>query len=189
VGQLSKELRTVSYLLHPPLLDEAGLASAIRWYVEGFSERSHIDVQVELSPDLGRLSREMEITIFRIIQECLTNIHRHANCERANIRVSRSAERVRLEVQDDGKGTKGSNNGRNESKPLREGVGIQGMRQRVKQLRGNFEIQLTENGTLVTALFPLHVPKQNDSRTIPDSSNARALYDQMPSHSAPSGTD
>jgi len=189
VGQLSKELRTVSYLLHPPLLDEAGLASAIRWYVEGFSERSHIDVRVELSPDLGRLSREMEITIFRIIQECLTNIHRHANCERANIRVSRSAELVRLEVQDDGKGTKGSNNGRNESKPLREGVGIQGMRQRVKQLRGNFEIQLTENGTLVTALFPLHVPKQNDSRTIPDSSSARALYDQMPSHSAPSGTD
>jgi PAS domain S-box-containing protein len=176
VGQLSKELRTVSHLLHPPLLDEAGLGSAIRWFVEGFGERSHIDVQLELSPDLGRLSREMEITVFRIIQECLTNIHRHANCDRATIRVSRSVEQVLLAVQDNGngKGNKGSKNGGNGSKILREGVGIQGMRQRVKQLGGSFEIRFAESGTLVTAIFPLQVPKGQDAQSAPESYNTVA---------------
>ena len=82
VEQLSKELRTVSYLLHPPLLDEAGLPSALRWYVEGFAERSKINVQLELPTDLGRLPRDMEMTMFRIIQECLTNIHRHSGARR-----------------------------------------------------------------------------------------------------------
>ena len=155
VGQLSKELRTVSYLLHPPLLDEAGLLSALRWYVEGFAERSQFDVQLEVPSDLGRLPSDLETTIFRIVQECLTNIHRHSGGKRASIRLVRSAAEVCLQVQDDGRGMPGSNNGRSPQKPVRVGVGIQGMQERVKQLGGRFEIQSDENGTVVSASFPL----------------------------------
>jgi PAS domain S-box-containing protein len=158
VEQLSKELRTVSYLLHPPLLDEAGLTSALRWYVEGFAERSKIDVQLELPTDLGRLPREMEMTMFRIVQECLTNIHRHSGSKEANIRVARSADEVCLQIQDKGRGMPVSNNGGSSSKLVRAGVGIQGMRERVKQLGGCVEIQSNENGTAVTASLPLVAP-------------------------------
>ncbi|MGA2920814.1 MAG: PAS domain S-box protein [Candidatus Sulfotelmatobacter sp.] len=158
VEQLSKELRTVSYLLHPPLLDEAGLPSALRWYVEGFAERSKINVQLELPTDLGRLPRDMEMTMFRIIQECLTNIHRHSGSKEANIRVARSADEVCLQIQDKGRGMPVSNNGGSTSKLVRAGVGIQGMRERVKRLGGQLEIQSNENGTAVTASFPLVTP-------------------------------
>jgi PAS domain S-box-containing protein len=155
VEQLSKELRTVSYLLHPPLLDEAGLPSALRWFVEGFAERSKINVQLELPTDLGRLPSDMEMTMFRIIQECLTNIHRHSGSKEANIRVARSADEVCLQIQDKGRGMPVSNNGGSSSKLVGAGVGIQGMRERVKQLGGQLEIQSNENGTAVTASFPL----------------------------------
>jgi PAS domain S-box-containing protein len=158
VEQLSKELRTVSYLLHPPLLDEAGLPSALRWYVEGFAERSKIDVRLELPTDLGRLPREMEMTMFRIVQECLTNIHRHSGSKEANIRVARSADEVCLQIQDKGRGMPVSNNGGSSSKLVRAGIGIQGMRERVKQLGGRVEIQSNENGTAVTASLPLVAP-------------------------------
>ena len=154
LDQLSKELRTVSYLLHPPLLDEAGLSSALRWYVEGFAERSGIEVDFELAPDLGRLGRDMEITVFRIIQESLTNIHRHANSKQAAIRVQRSLDQVSVEVQDHGKGIGESNNGK-PGKVVREGVGIQGMRERVRQLGGRFEIHSGAKGTCVAAIFPI----------------------------------
>ncbi|MFZ0735249.1 MAG: PAS domain S-box protein [Candidatus Sulfotelmatobacter sp.] len=153
IRQLSEELRTVSYLLHPPLLDEAGLPSALRWYVEGFSERSKIDVQLDLAPDLGRLSPDMEVTIFRIVQECLTNVHRHSGSQQATIRIVGSAREIFLEVRDAGKGMPASNG--NGSRSLRYGVGIQGMRERVRQLNGQFEIQSHGNGTVVKARFPL----------------------------------
>jgi signal transduction histidine kinase len=155
VEQLSKELRTVSYLLHPPLLDEAGLPSALRWYVEGFAQRSKIDVQLEIAPDLGRLPGDMEMTVFRIVQECLTNIHRHSSGKQANIRMLRSDEEICLEIQDNGHGMPVSSNGRSHGRPLRPGVGIQGMRERVNQLGGQFEIKSGETGTTVTARFPL----------------------------------
>ena len=158
VEQLSKELRTVSYLLHPPLLDEAGLPSALRWYVEGFAQRSKIDVQLEVAPDLGRLSGDMEMTVFRIVQECLTNIHRHSSGKKANIRMLRSDEEICLEIQDNGQGMHISNNGDSSGRPLRAGVGIQGMRERVNQLGGRFEIKSGETGTVVTARFPLSLP-------------------------------
>ncbi|MGB8985129.1 MAG: PAS domain S-box protein [Candidatus Sulfotelmatobacter sp.] len=163
VEQLSKELRTVSYLLHPPLLDEAGLPSALRWYVEGFAERSKIDVQLEIAPDLGRLPGDMEMTVFRIVQECLTNIHRHSSGKKANIRMLRSEEEIYLEIQDNGRGMPVSNmpvskNGRSSGRPPRAGVGIRGMRERVNQLGGRFEIKSGETGTLVTARFPLSLP-------------------------------
>jgi PAS domain S-box-containing protein len=155
IEQLSKELRTVSYLLHPPLLDEAGLPSALRWYAEGFAQRSKIDVQLEVAPDLGRLPGDMEMTVFRIVQECLTNIHRHSSGKEAIIRLLHSDEEICLEIQDNGQGMHISNNGHSSGRPLRAGVGIQGMRERVNQLGGRFEIKSGETGTVVTARFPL----------------------------------
>jgi len=155
VEQLSSELRTISYLLHPPLLDEAGLPSALRWYVEGFAERSNIQVQLELSPDLGRLPPDMEVTLFRMVQECLTNIHRHSESDKASIRLKRSTEEVSLEIQDNGKGMSVSNNGHSSPRPVRAGVGIQGMRERVRQLHGQFDIHSEKTGTLVSARLPL----------------------------------
>jgi signal transduction histidine kinase len=103
VKELSGELRTISHLLHPPLLDEAGLASAVQLYVEGFAERSKIAVELELSPELGRLSPETETAVFRIVQECLTNIHRHSGSSRASICIVRDPRDVRVEVRDQGK--------------------------------------------------------------------------------------
>src|SRR5258708_19930081 len=104
LDQISSEIRTISHLLHPPLLDEVGLQSALEWYIEGFSDRSKIDVALELPDDFGRLPRNLEITLFRVVQECLTNIHRHSGSSTAAIRVARSQNEVRLEVRDAGKG-------------------------------------------------------------------------------------
>ena len=101
---MNKEVRTVSYLLHPPLLDEAGFASALRWYAEGFSQRSKINVELELPEDFGRLPQDWEIAIFRTVQECLTNIHRYSGSPVARIRLARSDSQLCLEVQDKGIG-------------------------------------------------------------------------------------
>jgi signal transduction histidine kinase len=149
VEQLSQELRTISHLLHPPMLDEAGLEFALQWFVEGFAERSKIDVDFFIAPDLGRLSREMETAIFRVIQESLTNIHRHSESATATIRISRSAEHLEIEIADKGRGMPQDNK-------LRPGVGLQGMRERVRQLGGNFEIHSTAgSGTTITAKLPI----------------------------------
>jgi len=155
--QLSDELRTVSYLLHPPLLDEAGLGSALSWYVEGFVARSKIEVQLEISPGLGRMPREIEMTIFRVVQESLTNIHRHSGSKQARICISRSSEELSLEVRDFGKGMPKSG-GNGSATTLRSGVGIQGMQERVRQLSGRFEIQSQDTGTVVTVLLPVKTP-------------------------------
>ena len=153
VDELSRELRTMSYLLHPPLLDEAGLESALRWYVEGFAERSKIDVEFDLDPELGRLPREMETAIFRLIQECLTNIHRHSGSPTANVRISRDSRAIRVEVSDQGKGIPGGPF--RISGPAKPGVGMQGMRERVRQLGGQIEIRSGDTGTTIVASFPV----------------------------------
>jgi PAS domain S-box-containing protein len=154
VEQLSKELRTISHLLHPPMLDEAGLEFALQWYVEGFAERSQIKVDFELAPDLGRLSREVETTIFRLVQECLTNIHRHSESPVASVRLTRDEHEVCLEVRDRGRGMPGGRLGSaGRTKP---GVGIQGMRERVRQLAGKLEIQSGNKGTVILARLPIH---------------------------------
>lgn len=156
--QLSNELRTVSYLLHPPLLDEAGLPSALRWYIEGFAQRSRIEVGLEVDPDIGRLSQDMEMTIFRVIQECLTNIHRHSGSKKAEIRLTGSPVDVRLEVRDYGKGLPAAD--KTGSRPLRYGVEIQGMQERIRQLNGTFEITSDADGTVVSARLPVaNVPE------------------------------
>ncbi len=150
-----KELRTMSYLLHPPLLDEAGLGMALHWFVEGFSERSKIPVTLEVAPNLGRLSRELETTIFRIVQESLTNIHRHSQSPTARIRISRNDKNVCLEVEDHGKGMPLPLPGIDPKAP-RLGVGIQGMQERARQLGGQLEIRSGTGGTLITALLPIN---------------------------------
>ena len=152
--QLSRELRTISHLLHPPLLDEAGLPSAVRWYVEGFAERSTIAVDLELPADLGRLPRDLETAIFRIVQECLTNIHRHSGSSTAGIRISRNSDGIVLQVRDRGKGMPVERRD-GMSVPTKRGVGISGMRERVRQLGGRLDISSGRKGTAITVFFPL----------------------------------
>ena len=154
VQQLSKELRTTSHLLHPPLLDESGLPSAVRWFVDGFAKRSKISVDLEIAPDLGRLPRDLETTIFRMVQECLTNIHRHSGSPTASIRIARNSNHVSVAVRDRGKGMS-ADNYRNSFGPITPGVGIQGMRERVRQLGGHLQIHSGSSGTTVRATLPL----------------------------------
>jgi signal transduction histidine kinase len=119
----------MSYLLHPPLLDENGLTEAIRWYIQGFSERSGINIEFSICECFGRLPDEMELAIFRIVQECLTNIHRHSGSKKGMIRISRDAENVSLEISDDGKGITAEKLG--SIKSQRSGVGLAGIHERV----------------------------------------------------------
>ena len=154
VQEMSKEVRTISHLLHPPLLDEAGLSSALRWYIDGFAERSKIKVDLEFPDDFGRLPRELEITIFRTVQECLTNIHRHSGSPIAKIRITRSGSRVRAEVEDRGKGIPLEKRIGMESAGT-PGVGIRGMRERIRQLGGSLEINSDGKGTVIVARLPI----------------------------------
>lgn len=150
VQQVSREIRTISYLVHPPLLDIAGLVSALRWYVDGFSERSNIKVDLELPDDLGRLPSEMEIAIFRIVQECLTNIHRHSGSATAVIRLHLDGDQLMVQVEDNGKGIPAERQ-RELIESGRGGVGFVGMRERVRQLGGTLQIQSEGKGTVVSA--------------------------------------
>jgi PAS domain S-box-containing protein len=151
---LSKELRTMSHLLHPPLLDEVGLSSALQWYVDGFAKRSGIATTLELAADFGRVNSDLEIAIFRLVQECLTNVHRHSGSSKAVIRLGRSNGAILLEIQDEGKGIAPEKKSLLlGSGPL--GVGLRGMRERVLQLGGTLEIESKGTGTTVRAMFPV----------------------------------
>lgn len=150
VQEMNREVRTVSYLLHPPLLDEAGLPSALRWYVEGFSERSKIQVDLDVPEDFGRLPQELETAIFRTAQECLTNIHRHSGSRLAKIQLTRSQSEVRLKVEDNGKGIPAEKLDQVTS-PGTLGVGVRGMRERLRQLGGGLDIHSDDKGTTVEA--------------------------------------
>jgi signal transduction histidine kinase len=153
--QSMAEIRTVSYLLHPPFLDEAGLLSALRWYASGFAERSGIRVDLELPESFERLPRDTETALFRIVQESLTNIHRHAKSEIARIRLRRDAETLVLEIEDRGQGIPEVSLERIMSGGGGVvGVGIAGMSERIKQLDGRLEITSSDHGTTVRARFP-----------------------------------
>jgi signal transduction histidine kinase len=156
VQELSREVRTISHLLHPPLLDEAGLASALHWYVDGFAERSKIKVDLEVPDDFGRLARESETAIFRTVQECLTNIHRHSESPTARIRIAASDGYVCVEVEDRGKGIPPEKQFEMASTGT-PGVGIRGMRERLRQLGGNLDIHSNGKGTLIVARLPVAV--------------------------------
>lgn len=159
-----QEIRTTSYLLHPPLLDEAGIASAAHWFVEGFAKRSGIQVQCEIADDLERPPRNYELVLFRVLQESLTNVHRHSKASAATVRLNLLANYFRLEIIDNGGGIP-----EERIKKLREaaggaGVGIAGMRQRVQELDGKMEIQSGPTGTIVSVTLPLKASCSTESR-------------------------
>lgn len=151
--ELSREIRTLSYLLHPPLLDEAGLTSALSWYVDGFAQRSKIQVDLELPQKLGRLPRELELVIFRVVQESLTNVHRHSGSSSARIHLVRTESFVQFEISDRGKGIPPEKQRRMST--AKAGVGVRGMEERVRQFEGTLQIVSNSEGTKVVVTLPL----------------------------------
>jgi signal transduction histidine kinase len=153
--QSMAQIRTLSYLLHPPFLDEAGLLSALRWYAAGYVERSGIKVDLELPESFERLPLDTETALFRIVQESLINIHRHAKSETARIGLRRDAETLVLEIEDRGQGIPRASLKGITSKGGVVGVGIAGMSERIEQLGGRLEITSGDHGTTVRARLPL----------------------------------
>jgi PAS domain S-box-containing protein len=153
VQHLARELRTTSYLLHPPLLDETGISSALRWCVQGLAERSGLEIELQIPDNFGRLPSEMELVIFRLVQECLTNIHRHSGSKTAQIRVEREEHTVHVKVEDQGRGMSPERLAAIQSQGT--GVGIRGMRERVRHLHGDLVIESNDSGTKVYATLPL----------------------------------
>jgi PAS domain S-box-containing protein len=149
VSHLVAEIRTISHLLHPPLLDEVGLGAGLRGFIEGFGDRSKITVELEISSGMPRFSSDVETAIFRIVQECLTNIYRHSGSDRAVVRLLADPSEITLEVRDFGSGT-----APHTIQNLQSGVGLRGMHQRVRQLRGTLEISSAQPGVRVVATFP-----------------------------------
>src|SRR5512144_2270074 len=167
--QCLQEVRTLSYLLHPPLLDEVGLASALQWFAEGFSERSGIDVEVRVEENVATLPREIATTLFRVAQEALSNVHRHSESPLARIALHRTEQAIRLDVIDGGRGLRGQIEPSTGAQAV--GVGICGMRVRLEQLGGRLDIQSSPSGTCVTATVPI------------PSSSAEAIQSSVPHHS------
>lgn len=168
VQRCLQETRTLSYLLHPPLLDEMGFASAAKWYVQGFAERSGIQVDLELS-QVQRLPSAIETALFRVLQEALTNIHRHSGAEKARVRVNMNAATVSLEVTDFGQGVAPDVLNHFRTMGAGAGVGLAGMRERVKELGGHMEIQSGETGTSIRVEIPVHLattsPRPSDANS------------------------
>jgi PAS domain S-box-containing protein len=166
VRQLSQEIRTTSYLLHPPLLDENGLDEALKWYIHGLMDRTDLDIQIVIPSNFGRLSPDVELVLFRIVQECLTNIHRHSGSKSAVIRFTRHPSTVSMEVEDRGKGISPEKLAEIQSQS--SGVGIRGMRERVRQFNGEMNIKSNGSGTKICVSLPapaLAGPKSNPVET------------------------
>jgi signal transduction histidine kinase len=153
VRQLQQEIRTASYLLHPPLLDETGLTSALGWYTQGLKERTDLNIALDIPEDFGRVQRDIELVVFRLVQECLTNIHRHSGSKTAIIRLTREADMVVLEVRDEGKGI--SRERLAEIQSGGSGVGIRGMRERVAHFSGTMRIDSNGSGTRIYVAIPM----------------------------------
>lgn len=153
-NQCLAEIRTMSYLLHPPLLEELGLDGAIRDYADGFAQRSGIHVDIQLPPEPCRLSPEDELALFRVVQECLGNIHRHSGSRTAFIRLNQTADEICLEIRDAGRGSRPFTGDGGENPPIQLGVGISGMRERLRQLGGRLELASNIHGTTVRAVLP-----------------------------------
>lgn len=155
VEQCAREIRTVAYLLHPPFLDEVGLVAAVRWYAEGFAKRSGISVQVDASPTMGRLPREVETALFRIVQECLTNVHRHSKSSTVRLHLARNPNTITLRVEDSGRGITPDTLQALADSDTRGGMGILGMQERMRHLGGQLDITSGNDGTVVLATLPL----------------------------------
>jgi PAS domain S-box-containing protein len=157
------ETRTISYLLHPPLLDEAGFGSAARWYVDGFSQRSGIKVNLSLPPKLDRMHKDVEVALFRAVQEGLTNVHRHSGCSVVDVSLSVNMKQLRLQIKDDGRGIPPKRLRSLIEGAAESGVGLAGMRERVRELGGSLEIRSDRGGTRVVISIPVE-SKSNDSQ-------------------------
>jgi PAS domain S-box-containing protein len=153
VQQLTRDIRTTSYLLHPPLLDENGLPAALGWYVQGLAERSGLDITLEISERFERLPRDMELVVFRVVQEGLTNIHRHSGSETARIRIYREGDAVCVGIRDQGKGMSPEKLAQIQAQG--SGVGIRGIRERVRRLNGEMKIESGSAGTTILVTIPL----------------------------------
>ncbi len=152
---VTSEIRTLSYVLHPPLLDEAGLSSAARWFVDGFVRRSKIQVELDLPSELGRMPHDVELTLFRILQESLTNVHRHSGSPTASVQIAMDSESVVLEVKDAGRSARQIAVSPTETNVELLGVGVRGMQERVRQLGGQLELRSNKAGTVMRATLPL----------------------------------
>jgi PAS domain S-box-containing protein len=154
IEQASQEIRTMSHLLHPPLLDEVGLESALRWYTDGFAQRSKISVHLQLAPDFSEgLPRDLALALFRIVQECLTNVHRHSESSSTFVTLARSWNEITLEVKDKGKGISPEIQSKISSGQS-SGVGFRGMRERIHQFGGRLQVRCDEDGTRIVAILP-----------------------------------
>jgi PAS domain S-box-containing protein len=153
--QCSREIRTLSYLLHPPLLEEAGLGSALPWFVDGYTQRTGIHVDLEMPPELTRLPGDIELALYRVVQEALTNIHLHSGSKKARVCLTCRQDQAALTVADEGHGMPPGLLERGGRRGAKLGVGISGMRERIRQLGGQFEIVTGSNGTTLTAIVSL----------------------------------
>jgi two-component system NarL family sensor kinase len=150
---VSREVRTISYLMHPPMLDLCGLESAINCYAEGFSKRSRIKTEVTVLQELPHLQTEKETALYRIVQECLTNVHRYSGASKAWIRIEVNEGQLRLEVEDNGKGFASEDVHDSSDMPVSLGVGIPGIGERMRELGGSLHVQSSKQGTKVTAIL------------------------------------
>jgi PAS domain S-box-containing protein len=156
IEEAISEVRTISYLLYPPMLEELGLKSAVPWYLDGFTKRSGIKTTFEVSPDFDRVPGDLELALFRVLQESLTNVHRHSGSSTAIVRLLTKDQAVVLQVIDEGKGTQSKNfEDRAQDWMGTFGVGLRGMNERLRQLGGTLELSSTREGTTVTATLPL----------------------------------
>jgi signal transduction histidine kinase len=163
LDQAMAETRTISHLLHPPLLDEAGLSSAAKWYVEGFAQRSGIEVKIDLPQDVGSLPKPVALGLFRVLQESLTNIHRHSGSTRAEVSLELLPDRVLLNIRDYGKGIAPEVLTAIRTKGMNSGVGLAGMRERMRDLGGQLSIQSRAPGIMISANVPLLETAENAS--------------------------
>jgi signal transduction histidine kinase len=151
-------------LLHPPLLDENGLSQAIQWYMQGLKERSGLDIKMFVPDDFGRLPADLELAVFRIVQESLTNIHRHSGSKTGTIRLSRDADGIAVEIRDYGKGL--SPEKLSQIRTHRTGIGLTGMRERVRHYHGQMDFQSNGNGTTISVHFPVTVTQSTASEPV-----------------------
>ncbi len=152
--QAIQEIRTMSYLLHPPLLDEVGFACAAEWYIEGFAKRSGVNVNLDIAADLERLPTSMETALFRVLQESLTNVHRHSGAAQVSVTFRNQLEKIILEVRDDGCGIRAERLVQLRDTNEGTGVGLTGMRERMQELNGKLEIESDGHGTTMRAIVP-----------------------------------
>ena len=156
--QAIEEIRTMSYLLHPPLLDEVGFACAAEWYIEGFAKRSGINVRADIGNSRERLPQSVEIALFRVLQESLTNIHRHSGASDASVHFRHEVDAVVLEIRDFGRGIPEERLRLLHGMTAETGVGLAGMRERLHELNGTLEIESDGHGTSMRATVPLYAP-------------------------------